>query len=89
MYGPEPVPESERYTERLRIMTAGFALTFVILVRLLWPQGTLLLRRVFLPGSDVTTAALTQMAADIRAGENVGEAVTAFCRTVVAEEFGP
>lgn len=88
-YGPEPVWGEARPKSHLRVMTAGFALAFVVLVRLLWPEGTALLRKTLVPGEDLTTAAFAQMAEDIRAGEDVGEAVTAFCRTVVAEEFGP
>lgn len=86
-YGPEPEFERQPPKSRLQVLTAGFALAFVMLVRLLWPQGADLLRDVLLPGEDVTTAAFTQMAADIQAGEDVADAVTAFCRSVVADAF--
>ena len=86
VYGEDPFREKPRGRGRLRVLTAGFALAFVVLVRVFWPQGTSLLRQVLLPGPDA--AAFQQMAADIRAGEPVDDAVTAFCRSVVENAIG-
>lgn len=88
VYGEDPFIEIPERKSRLRLWTAGFALAFVLLVRCFWPQGTALLRQVLLPRGDAATAAFQQMTADIRAGEPIGDAVTAFCRDVVEEAIG-
>lgn len=88
VYGTDPFAHDTREKSHLRVLTAGFALAFVILVRCFWPQGTALLRQVLLPGDDVATAAFQQMTADIQAGEPVGDAVTAFCRGIVEDALG-
>lgn len=80
VYGEEPPVQRPR--SRLRLLTAAFGLAFLVLVGSFWPGGRALLRQVLLPGAG--EAALQQMAEQIRAGEPVGEAVTAFCRDVVA-----
>lgn len=84
VYGADPFEEGTKKSH-LRSLTAGFALAFVILVRLFYPHGADLLRAQLLPGDD---AALAQLTADLRAGEPVGEAVTAFCRTIMEEAVG-
>ena len=66
-------------------MTAGFLLTFVLLVRLCWPQGTDILRQALMPRED---PAFVQLRADIQAGEPIGDAVTAFCQKIVEEALG-
>lgn len=83
VYGENPfLQKPERYT-RLRLLTAAFALAFALLVRVFWPQGTALLRETLLPGEQ--EAVFAQMTERIRAGEPVGETVTAFCRMVVED----
>ena len=43
--------------------------------------------KLLLPGDpDTTRAALSQLAEDVRAGEPVGDAVTAFCREIIDGE---
>lgn len=83
VYGEDPFYKKPESHFRLRLMTAAFALVFVLLVRCCWPQGTRLLRKALLPGTQ--EAAFSRMAQEIRAGEPVGEAVTAFCRSVVQD----
>lgn len=85
VYGADPFIEQKPGKRHLRSLTAGFALAFLILVRCFWPQGTALLRRVLLPGD---MAAFQQMTDEIRAGEPIADAVTAFCRSVVEEAVG-
>lgn len=75
-----PQPKS-----RLRVMTAGFALALVVLVRLFWPSGTVVLQELLLPREH---AAFVQLREDIRAGEPIGDAVTVFCRSIVEEALG-
>lgn len=85
VYGDDPFPRESRHPGRLRLLTAGFALAFVVAVRCFWPEGTRMLRSVLLPGDN---AAFVQMTEEIRAGAPVGDAVTAFCRSVVEEAVG-
>lgn len=85
VYGEDPFPKPPQHRSRLRLLTAAFALAFVVLVRLFWPEGTAILQRTLLPGEE---AAFVQLTEDIRAGEPVGDAVTAFCRSVVEEAVG-
>lgn len=84
VYGEKAV-ENPQPKSRLRIMTAGFALALVVLVRLFWPAGTAALQEVLLPGEH---AAFVQLREDIRAGEPIGDAVTVFCRSIVEEALG-
>lgn len=87
VYGEDPFVGESAPKSRLRPLTAAFALAFVILVRCTWPQGSQILRQLLLPQTDGTGAAFQQMAQEIRAGEPVGEAVTAFCRGIVEDAF--
>lgn len=82
IYGEDPFQKKEK--RHLPAMTAGFALAFVILVRCFWPQGTAVLREVLLPQAN----GMEQLTEQIRAGEPVGDAVTAFCRGLVEEALG-
>ena len=51
-----------------------------------WPQGSELLRSVLLPGDpSAAETAFSRMVEDLRMGESLTDAVTAFCRTVVAD----
>ena len=84
VYGSDPFIK-KREKSHLRLMTAGFALAFIILVRCFWPQGTLKLRETLLPGD---MAAFQQLTEEIWAGEPIGDAVTAFCRGIVEEAVG-
>ena len=85
VYGEDPFVQRPRRKGSLRLMTAGFALAFVVLVRCFWPQGADLLRQSLLPGEQ---EALRQMKEEIQAGEPIGEAVTAFCRSIVEDALG-
>ena len=85
VYGADPFAQERSGKSRLRLWTAVFAMAFVMLVRSFWPQGTELLRQVLLPGDN---AAYEQMRTDIQAGEPIGDAVTAFCRSLVEEALG-
>lgn len=82
VYGEDPFVKKNK--SHLRAWTAGFALAFVILVRTFWPQGTAVLVQVLLPRSN----GIEQLTEQIRAGEPVGDAVTAFCRELVEEALG-
>ena len=64
-------------------MTACFLLLFLLGVRWTWPEGTALLRRTLIP-EEPAVSAFSRMVEQIQVGTPVGEAVTAFCREVVA-----
>ena len=80
VYGEELPP---RRKSRLGLWTAAFLLVFVTAVRLAWPAGAEQLRTVLKPSRE-TVAAFSQMVANVGAGQGMGEAVTAFCRSVVS-----
>ncbi|MBQ8237774.1 MAG: hypothetical protein IJZ39_06490 [Oscillospiraceae bacterium] len=82
VYGKDAFAETGERKSHLRAMTAGFALALVVLVRIFWPEGTAVLRDVLLPGQSTAFSQLTE---DLRAGEPIGDAVTAFCRSIVEE----
>ena len=79
VYGEEP---TLRRKSRLGLWTAVFLLIFVTAVRLAWPEGAEQLRTVLEPRGE-TVEAFSQMVANVGAGQGMGEAVTAFCRSVV------
>lgn len=88
VYGPEPKFRSHKTKEntRLRILVAGCLLLFAISVKLLWPEGTEKLRRTLLPGEmSQTEQAFSSMLENVREGEPLGEAFTAFCRQVIED----
>ena len=72
---------------RLRIFTAVFMLIGCLTARLVSPEGCELLRSVLVPGEPtVTEQAFLQMMDNLHCGEPIGESVSAFCRTIVANE---
>ena len=80
VYGEESVMSRR---SSLRLWTAVFLLAFVVSVRLTWPQGTEYLKNVLKP-ADQTVQAFAQMVDGVENGQGMGEAVTAFCRSVVS-----
>lgn len=82
VYGRDPVVRREGSSLRLRVMTAVCLLLFASLARLGWPAGREMLGRVLLPREE-TAAAFSEMVSRVTGGEPLGEAVTAFCQTVV------
>lgn len=71
---------------RLRTLVAAVLLLFSIMVRLLWPDGTTILRSVFLPGNlSVTEVAFSEFVEDIRDGQSLEDSVTVFCRKIIHE----
>ena len=80
VYGEEPTRPRK---SRLGLWTAAFLLIFVTAVRLAWPGGTEQLRTILEPKGE-TVEAFSQMVANVGAGQGMGEAVTAFCRSVVS-----
>ena len=83
IYGEDPFEKTRIRKGRLAAMTAACLLAFSVGVRCIWPQGAESLKQMLMPKETATTAAIVQMTADLWAGESLGDAVTAFCRSVV------
>lgn len=66
-------------------MTVLFFIGFLLLTVAFWPEGRNTMLRIILPGdSEVTAAALRGVVADLQAGADFSEVVTAFCREILA-----
>ena len=65
-------------------LSLSFLLVFVLLSWSFWPEGRAVLRDVLVPGDpDVTLHGLETLARELREGESLSDAVTAFCREVI------
>ena len=87
VYCEDPVKTGkERFrTGRFRLMTAVCFVLFLLSVKLLLDDGLVHIRQVLFPGSvDTTLQALEQLVAQIQAGTKLSDAVTAFCREIIA-----
>ena len=88
-YGPA-IPQQyikRRNPVRLQVMTAACLLLFSLLVRQFFPAGVQELRRVLLPDvPTITQEALDTMMDDLRDGESLGDAFTAFCTYVIGHD---
>ena len=85
-YGPPIPPQYAKRPAYLRVqtMTALFLLLFAILVRQFFPTGVTYLQQLLLPGvPSVTQEALDTMMEDLRNGEHLDDAFTAFCVYIV------
>lgn len=70
----------------LRTLLALFLLLISISMRLLWPTGTQLLSNYLLPiDPSQTEVAFLSMVEDLRQGESVQNALTAFCIDILDE----
>ena len=70
---------------RIAVYTAAFFLLFLLLVNLFWPDGTGFLRQSLIPGDpDVTAAAVDSLIDDLKDGQQVSDAITAFCRELIS-----
>lgn len=69
---------------RLAGYTAGFLLLFFLLTQIFWPAGADKMRKILLPWDpDVTAEAFSCLVTDLNQGEDLSEAVTAFCREII------
>ena len=61
-------------------------LLFLLLVRLYWPAGTEVLRKLVLPGASQTAfAEVKTLTEQLREGEPFGQAIESYCRKILAE----
>lgn len=71
---------------RLHLLTAAFFLLFVLAVKLYWPEGAAVLSSIFLPGEPTEAqAAFAVLVEDLREGQPFSDAVTTFCREIIAD----
>lgn len=87
VYGEESLREKPKGMGILRfqLLTAVFAVLFVLSVRIWWNDGAEQLRHWLLPGEPtVTEAAFSGFVEDIQGGMKVGDAVTAFCKEIIS-----
>lgn len=74
----------EKRRSSVAALTALFLLVFVLIVNSTWSRGTEVLQKLIFSGDiSVTTAALEDLAMELRAGEEVSSAVETFCRKVI------
>lgn len=74
----------EKRFSRVSALTALCILLFCILVGTFWPKGRDVLRSLVFPGDPVVTAAAFEdMAEQLREGENLSDALHAFCAQVL------
>lgn len=67
-------------------MAALLFLLFLFLVNGFWPRGAEVTKRLLIPGDpEITTAALGNLATDLRAGTSLSGAVENFCITILQE----
>ena len=80
-----PMPDRR---SRLPWMVCIALLLFALLTNLFWPEGRAVLAEFLIPGdAAVTSAAFSDMVADVRAGVTVSDALAAFCREIL--DHGP
>lgn len=79
VYGPEPKPKREGSKRWIALLCVA-----VLLIGLFLTGADESVKRWLLPGDpEETAAALDNLVQGIREGENLGEAVGAFCREIV------
>lgn len=89
-YGPQRNERCAKGTHfRFSVLVLVFFLVFLISVQLFSQEGAQLLRRMILPVGDETVEAFSSMIQSVEDGTPVSEAVTAFCREVIAHGQHP
>lgn len=75
---------------RLPWMVCAALLLFTLLTNLYWPEGRAALLDILIPGDpEITAAAFSGMLEDVQAGEDITNAVTAFCREILDNGTNP
>lgn len=84
--GPEPGKYKHGMNKsRVKLVAAGILLSLALGVRLVIPGTGQRLREFLLPGmTEETVTAFQVMVEDMRTGTSFEDAVTAFCREIIA-----
>ena len=84
-YGPQRSEvEQKKSDARFRLLVLVFFLVFLLSVKLFSKDGADFLRQMILPVGEETVEAFSSMVRSVEDGTPVQEAVTAFCREVIA-----
>lgn len=86
-YGPKDKAIQKRKPPRLTIPIAALVLlVLTITARNVWPEEADRLRKIFLPWSEEDVqAAISACVENVRAGEHVGDSITALCMEILNE----
>ena len=88
VYGPMPKIRKKSGILRFQALTAMCLMLFSLGVRQVWPEGREVLQDFLMPGDmTVTQAAFGDMLENLENGQNLTDAVTAFCRQIVQDEL--
>ncbi len=84
-YGPQQNERASKGRQtRFSVLVLVFFLVFLLSVQLFSQEGADFLRRMILPVGEETVEAFSSMVQAVKEGTPVQEAVTAFCREVIA-----
>ena len=76
--------QESHHGNRMLLYSGVFFVLFLIITHLFWPEGWVQLENWIYPGdAAVTKEALQNMASGLRAGIDLSDAVTAFCREII------
>ena len=76
--------EQRTYSFRRGSLFLFWLLTFTVLVCTFWSEGRALLQQALIPGEpEITVHAASELIRQLRAGKNIGDAVTVFCRNII------
>jgi hypothetical protein len=81
------MPQRNEYREKrskFPLLLLVFFLVFLLSVQIFSQEGASLLRRMFLPVGEETVEAFSEMVLSVEEGVPLKDAVTAFCREVIA-----
>lgn len=84
VYGEDPANQNKQrfWSGRLHFMTALCFVLFIFSVKLLWGDA---LDTILPEGCGAAISAMENMVSEIRTGAGFADAVTAFCREIIAE----
>lgn len=82
-----PLPSGK---SRLPALISAALALFALLTNLYWPAGREALKALLIPGdADITLEAFSEMLNTVREGEDVQDAVAAFCREILDNGTDP
>ena len=85
-YGQPPGTAKQRANTRILPIMAGIMLAFAIFARICYPEETKQLTAALFPLTSASSQeALEVFTQNIKAGESLGDAVTAFCLEILDE----
>ena len=86
-YSPQVQHSGQRRSSFSRVwfLSAGFFLTFALVMPYLWPEGAEFLRRMIFPGDQqILGQAVEAMMAALNEGEGFATGLVVFCEQVIS-----